>query len=130
VWIKWWHHEADITKDFAISIGDITNDCTKSSNYCRALPLSRKNSEWSSSVSPESVCSCLVSFIIGFCSLLFRSVTSGLRRPLPPWSTGYFRSECCTGGESMEAPRISLAPTYCTNAEHEAGQAACGLTVF
>ena len=35
-------------------------------------------------------------------------------RLLAPWTTGCFRSECCTGGEPMAAPRVNrfLAPIH------------------
>jgi len=63
---------------------------------------------------------------VSFYSLLyiFRSVTSGLRRPSPltlgRGPRGDFRSECCTGGESMSASRVNcyFLPI---NAEHEDG---------
>ena len=51
-------------------------------------------------------------------SVSLRSVTSGLRRLSPLACAvdprGYFRSECCTGGESLAAPRVNfiLAPAH------------------
>jgi len=43
-----------------------------------------------------------------------RNVTNGLRRHLrllAPWATRLFRSECCTGGESMAALVVPLLLT-------------------
>ena len=37
---------------------------------------------------------------------------------------GYFRSQCCSGGESMTAPRVNRSFDPSAKAEHEAGQAA------
>jgi len=45
-----------------------------------------------------------ISFIHGFCTPSFRSAARDLRRRGP---LGYFRCECCTGGESVAAARMN-----------------------
>jgi len=51
------------------------------------------------------------SFVYTLLLSSLRNVTSGLRRPSPltlrRGPRGYFRSECCTGGESVAQPRVN-----------------------
>ena len=67
----------------------------------------------------------LVSVLLSECDEWSAAPISAYLRRGP---RGYFRSECCTSGESVTAPRVNRSVHSTLNTEHEAGQATS--TVF